>query len=133
MSDRERKDYVNRVRLTKEEMMKIKLSHNHSPTQWEYSKLQERPAAKLTASRAVEECSGTGVVAAADGAGIRFISDEIYHGITFGRAPQTALALDPDVVVVSTDSPSRDRASARLDPTMPEPRTRTSKVAIARF
>src|SRR5262249_33556476 len=28
--------------------------------------------------------------------GIRLVSDEIYHGITFGRMPATALSLDPE-------------------------------------
>ena len=44
------------------------------------------------------------IVAYCRAAGIRLISDEIYHGITFGRTPQTALALDPDVVVVNSFS-----------------------------
>ncbi|MSP81655.1 MAG: aminotransferase class I/II-fold pyridoxal phosphate-dependent enzyme [Alphaproteobacteria bacterium] len=36
--------------------------------------------------------------------GIRLVSDEIYHGITFGRAAATAAALDPDAVVVNSFS-----------------------------
>ena len=36
--------------------------------------------------------------------GIRFISDEIYHGITYGRQAPTALALDPDALVINSFS-----------------------------
>ena len=36
--------------------------------------------------------------------GIRYISDEIYHGITFERRAQTALAYDPDAVVINSFS-----------------------------
>ena len=36
--------------------------------------------------------------------GIRYLSDEIYHGITFERPATTALALDPDVVVINSFS-----------------------------
>ena len=37
-------------------------------------------------------------------AGIRLISDEIYHGITFGPPAATALAVDPDAVVINSFS-----------------------------
>lgn len=36
--------------------------------------------------------------------GIRVISDEIYHGITFGERAQTALAYDDDAIVVNSFS-----------------------------
>lgn len=36
--------------------------------------------------------------------GIRFISDEIYHGITYGRAAATALAYDGRVIVINSFS-----------------------------
>ncbi len=36
--------------------------------------------------------------------GIRLISDEIYHGITFGRSARTALEFDPDAVVINSFS-----------------------------
>lgn len=35
---------------------------------------------------------------------IRFISDEIYHGITYGHASVTALTHDPDAVVINSFS-----------------------------
>ena len=38
------------------------------------------------------------------GAGIRLISDEIYHGITYGAAASTALAHDPQAIVVNSFS-----------------------------
>jgi aspartate/methionine/tyrosine aminotransferase len=37
-------------------------------------------------------------------AGIRLISDEIYHGITYGKAPCSALALTDDAIVVNSFS-----------------------------
>ncbi|MSO85177.1 MAG: aminotransferase class I/II-fold pyridoxal phosphate-dependent enzyme [Rhodospirillales bacterium] len=36
--------------------------------------------------------------------GIRLISDEIYHGITYGEAAQTALAFDAEAIVVNSFS-----------------------------
>ncbi len=36
--------------------------------------------------------------------GIRLISDEIYHGITYGPAAQTALAFEPEAIVVNSFS-----------------------------
>jgi aspartate/methionine/tyrosine aminotransferase len=36
--------------------------------------------------------------------GIRFISDEIYHGITFGKAVATVAELDPHAIVVNSFS-----------------------------
>jgi aspartate/methionine/tyrosine aminotransferase len=44
------------------------------------------------------------LVAACRARGIRLISDEIYHGITYGTAATTAAALDPDAVVVNSFS-----------------------------
>ena len=36
--------------------------------------------------------------------GTRVISDEIYHGVTYGRRASTALALDPDAIVLNSFS-----------------------------
>jgi aspartate/methionine/tyrosine aminotransferase len=36
--------------------------------------------------------------------GIRFISDEIYHGLTYGVPAATALASDPDAVIINSFS-----------------------------
>ena len=36
--------------------------------------------------------------------GVRFISDEIYHGLTYGRPSETALALSDDVIVINSFS-----------------------------
>lgn len=36
--------------------------------------------------------------------GIRLLSDETYHGITYGEPAQTLLAFDPDAVIVNTFS-----------------------------
>ena len=44
------------------------------------------------------------LVAAADDAGIRFISDEIYHGLDYAFAPETAARLSDDVVIINSFS-----------------------------
>jgi len=36
--------------------------------------------------------------------GVRLVSDEIYHGITFGAAAETALRRDPDAIVINSFS-----------------------------
>jgi len=36
--------------------------------------------------------------------GVRFVSDEIYHGITFGMAAETALKHDPESIVINSFS-----------------------------
>ncbi|MBM3950613.1 MAG: aminotransferase class I/II-fold pyridoxal phosphate-dependent enzyme [Rhodospirillales bacterium] len=36
--------------------------------------------------------------------GIRLVSDEIYHGIVFGPAAETALAFDPEAIVINSFS-----------------------------
>ncbi len=38
------------------------------------------------------------------GSGIRLLSDEIYHGISYGEAAATALAFDPEAIVVNSFS-----------------------------
>jgi aspartate/methionine/tyrosine aminotransferase len=44
------------------------------------------------------------LVAAADDAGIRFISDEIYHGLDYAFAPETAARLSDDAVIINSFS-----------------------------
>jgi len=44
------------------------------------------------------------LIAAADGAGIRFISDEIYHGLDYAFAAVTAAELSPDALVINSFS-----------------------------
>src|SRR5438105_597183 len=46
----------------------------------------------------------TGLMRAADGADIRFISDEIYHGLDYAFAAVTAAALSPDALVINSFS-----------------------------
>ncbi|MDB5504099.1 MAG: 1-aminocyclopropane-carboxylate deaminase [Tardiphaga sp.] len=46
----------------------------------------------------------TGLMAAADGAGIRFISDEIYHGLDYAFPAVTAAALSDDALVINSFS-----------------------------
>jgi aspartate/methionine/tyrosine aminotransferase len=44
------------------------------------------------------------LIAAADSAGIRLISDEIYHGLDYAFAATTAAALSPDALVINSFS-----------------------------
>jgi aspartate/methionine/tyrosine aminotransferase len=46
----------------------------------------------------------TGLIAAADSAGIRFISDEIYHGLDYAFPAVTATELSPNAVVINSFS-----------------------------
>jgi aspartate/methionine/tyrosine aminotransferase len=46
----------------------------------------------------------TGLIAAADSAGIRFISDEIYHGLDYAVPAVTAAELSPDALVINSFS-----------------------------
>ncbi len=45
-----------------------------------------------------------GLIAAAEGAGIRFISDEIYHGLDYAFPAVTAAALSPHALVINSFS-----------------------------
>ncbi len=46
----------------------------------------------------------TGLIAAADSAGIRFISDEIYHGLDYAFAAVTAAELSADALIINSFS-----------------------------
>src|SRR5580693_4335333 len=46
----------------------------------------------------------TGLITAAEGAGIRFISDEIYHGLDYAFAAVTAAELSPNALVINSFS-----------------------------
>src|SRR5215470_3736491 len=46
----------------------------------------------------------TSLIAAAQGAGIRFISDEIYHGLDYAFPAVTAAELSPDALVINSVS-----------------------------
>src|SRR5438067_163474 len=46
----------------------------------------------------------TSLIAAAEGAGIRFISDEIYHGLDYAFAAVTAAELSPHALVINSFS-----------------------------
>ena len=46
----------------------------------------------------------TGLIAAADSTGIRFISDEIYHGLDYAFPAVTAAELSPDALVINSFS-----------------------------
>jgi len=57
------------------------------------------PTGTMISPEGLEEIAGY-----CTGRGIRLISDEIYHGITFGRPAQTALAFAGDAVIVNSFS-----------------------------
>lgn len=44
------------------------------------------------------------LIAAAEGEGIRFVSDEIYHGLDYAFPAETAVRLSPDAVVINSFS-----------------------------
>src|SRR6202048_3362187 len=46
----------------------------------------------------------TGLIAAAEGAGIRFISDEIYHGLAYAFPAVTAAELSPHALIINSFS-----------------------------
>jgi aspartate/methionine/tyrosine aminotransferase len=46
----------------------------------------------------------TSLIAAAEGAGIRFISDEIYHGLDYAFPAVTAAALSPNALIINSFS-----------------------------
>src|SRR5258705_345148 len=46
----------------------------------------------------------TGLISAAEGAGIRFISDEIYHGLDYAFPAVTAAELSPHALVINSFS-----------------------------
>jgi len=46
----------------------------------------------------------TGLISAAESAGIRFISDEIYHGLDYAFSAVTAAELSPDALVINSFS-----------------------------
>src|SRR6202008_1619860 len=46
----------------------------------------------------------TSLMAAAESAGIRFISDEIYHGLDYAFPAATAAALSPQTLVINSFS-----------------------------
>ncbi len=52
----------------------------------------------------IEDREFAGIIAWCKANGVRLVSDEIYHGITFGRPAPTALANDPDALVVNSFS-----------------------------
>jgi len=52
----------------------------------------------------LDKASLAGIIGVCRERGIRLISDEIYHGITFDREAVCALELDPDVIVINSFS-----------------------------
>src|SRR6266404_4388199 len=57
-----------------------------------------------TSSETRHALTGEALLAAAEGAGIRFISDEIYHGLDYAFAAVTAAELSPQALVINSFS-----------------------------
>ena len=66
------------------------------------------------------------LIAAADAAGIRFISDEIYHGLDYAFAAETAARVSDDVVIINSFSKYFCMTGWRIGwMVLPEPLVRT--------
>jgi aspartate/methionine/tyrosine aminotransferase len=76
--------------------------------------LLDRQSSRLDGLIVAHPSNPTGTMLSADelqalsrycrGHGIRLVSDEIYHGIVYGREPVTALAFDEDAIVINSFS-----------------------------
>jgi aspartate/methionine/tyrosine aminotransferase len=66
------------------------------------------------------------LIAAAEGEGIRFISDEIYHGLDYAFAAETAARLSPNAVIINSFSKYFCMTGWRIGwMVVPEPLVRT--------
>jgi aspartate/methionine/tyrosine aminotransferase len=66
------------------------------------------------------------LIAAANGAGIRFISDEIYHGLDYAFSAETAARVSDDVVIINSFSKYFCMTGWRIGwMVLPEPLVRT--------
>lgn len=66
--------------------------------------------------------------------GVRLVSDEIYHGITYGRRAETALAFDPGAIVINSFSKYYSMTGWRLGwMIVPEPLLRSIECLAQNF
>lgn len=66
--------------------------------------------------------------------GVRVVSDEIYHGITYGHRAETALAFDPEAIVVNSFSKYYSMTGWRLGwMVVPEPLLRSVECLAQNF
>lgn len=74
-------------------------AHRRAPLKGVLVASPANPTGTMMSSEALSS-----LMAAADGAGIRFISDEIYHGLDYAFPAMTAAALSQDAVVINSFS-----------------------------
>lgn len=74
-------------------------AHRRAPLKGVLVASPANPTGTMMSSEALSS-----LMAAADGAGIRFISDEIYHGLDYAFPAVTAAALSQDAVVINSFS-----------------------------
>jgi aspartate/methionine/tyrosine aminotransferase len=74
-------------------------AHRRSPLKGVLVASPANPTGTMMAAAAIET-----LLRAAEGEGIRFISDEIYHGLDYAFAAETAARLSDDAVVVNSFS-----------------------------
>jgi aspartate/methionine/tyrosine aminotransferase len=88
--------HENRHALTGEALL---AAHRDKPLQGVLVASPANPTGTMMSREAL-----TGLIAAAEGAGIRFISDEIYHGLDYAFPAVTAAALSPRALVINSFS-----------------------------
>ena len=74
-------------------------AHRKAPLKGVLIASPANPTGTMMTARALRE-----LIAAAEGDGIRFISDEIYHGLDYAFAAETAARVSDDVVIINSFS-----------------------------
>jgi aspartate/methionine/tyrosine aminotransferase len=74
-------------------------AHREKPLKGVLVASPANPTGTMMSEQALAE-----LIATAEGAGIKFISDEIYHGLDYAFAAQTAAALSANVLVINSFS-----------------------------
>jgi aspartate/methionine/tyrosine aminotransferase len=77
----------------------IEAAHAQKPLAGVLVMSPANPSGTIIAPEALREIAGT-----CRRLGIRLISDEIYHGLTYGAAAETALRFDDDAIIVNSFS-----------------------------
>src|SRR3954454_18913926 len=77
----------------------LRAAHRQKPLQGVLVGSPANPTGTMMSREAL-----TSLMAAAEGAGIRFISDEIYHGLDYGFPAVTAAELSPHALVINSFS-----------------------------
>ncbi len=110
------------------------IEHGFQPTAELLDRLERVPDGLILASPAnptgamLEPGVLAELVAWCRARGVRIIADEIYHGITYGRAAETLLAMDPTAIVINSFSKYFSMTGWRLGwMVMPEDLARASE------